>query len=161
MTGVVCHYDSKGKFGFIEVPGLKQTIFFHNSQQRSFYCDLDAQIYDDGDWKEEPKKGDNVVIIDIEEMAKGPKARLWANLQSEIDALELQALMHTYRLRLRDGYENCSDPKPKYKTVWGGKNLIELRSKTYGVKIEGSGQYSYFFEYLNEYGQWEHCGDPR
>lgn len=171
MVGIICHYDPKGKFGFIRVPDNPRTIFFHNSQQRSFYCDLDAHIYDNGDWKEEPKEGDNVIIIDIEEMAKGPKARLWAKAQSKIEAEELQALMHTYRLRLREGYEpsNRFDPKPKYKTVWQGKNLLELRHKTYGIKIEGSGQYSYFFEYLtieeDETGElvekWEHCGDPR
>ncbi len=167
MTGVVCHYDPKGKFGFIKSPECPQTIFFHNSQQRSFYCDLDARIYNNGDCRDEPKVDDEVVVIAVEQMAKGPKARLWAKLKSKQEAEELQSLMHTYRLRLREGYEPTSrfDPKPKYKTVWQGKNLLDLRHKTFGIKVEGNGQFSYFFEYLEgvEDGieRWEHCGDPR
>ncbi len=161
MIGIVCHYDPKRKFGFIKTPD--KNVFFHNGQQRSFYCDLDARIYNNGDWKEEPKKGDEVIIIAVEQMPKGPQARLWAKLESKRQAEELQALMHTYRLRLREGYEPTSrfDPKPKYKTVWEGKDLLDLRHKTYGIKIEGVGQFSYFFEYLLEDGTWEHCGDPR
>lgn len=170
MTGTVCHYDPKGKYGFIAIPDNPQTIFFHNSQQRSFYCDLDARIYSNGDWKEEPKIGDEVIVIATEQMVKGPKAKFWAKAETKRQAEELQALMHTYRLRLRDGYEPTSrfDPKPKFKTVWQGKNLLDLRHKTYGIKVEGSGQYSYFFEYLiieevdgQPTERWEHCGDPR
>lgn len=167
MTGVVCHYDKKGKFGFIQVPDNPRTVFFHNSQQRSFYCDLDSHIYNNGDPKDEPKIGDDVIVISIEEAAKGPKARLWAKAETKRQAEELQALMHKYRLRLREGYEPTSrfDPKPKYKTIWEGKNLLELRYKTHGLKIEGGGQFSYFFEVLthDEDGteRWEHCGDPR
>ncbi len=166
MIGTVCHYDKKGKFGFIKIPDDPRTIFFHNSQQRSFYCDLDNRVYNNGAWKEEPQVGDEVIVISIEEMAKGPKARLWAKAETKRQAEELQQLMHTYRLRLREGYEPSSrfDPKPKYKTVWEGKNLLDLRHKTFGIKIEGSGQFSYFFEYLileDGVERWEHCGDPR
>jgi len=170
MTGTVCHYDKKGKFGFIQSPESPRNIFFHNSQQREFYCDLDARIYHNGDWQEEPKVGDEVIVIAIEEMAKGPKARLWAKAETKRKAEELQGLMHTYRLQVREGYEPTSrfDPKPKYKTVWQGKNLLDLRHKTYGIKIEGPGQFSYFFEYLvveevngERIERWEHCGDPR
>jgi hypothetical protein len=166
-AGTVCHYDKKGKFGFIKSPDNPQTIFFHNSQQRSFYCDLDNRIYHNGDSVGEPQIGDEVIVISIETMTKGPKARLWAKAETKRQAEELQSMMYTYRLRLREGYEpsNRFDPKPKYKTVWEGKNLLELRQKTFGIKTEGGGQFSYFFEYLTvaEDGteQWEHCGDPR
>lgn len=170
MIGTVCHYDKKSKFGFIKIPNDPRTIFFHNSQQRSFYCDLDNRVYNNGNWKDEPQIGDEVIVIAIEEMTKGPKARLWAKVETKRQAEELQKMMHTYRLQLREGYETSSrfDPKSKYKTIWVGKNLLELRHKTYGIKIEGSGQYYYFFEYLlieevdgERVERWEHCGDPR
>ena len=170
IQGIVCHYDAKGKFGFIQVPDMPRTVFFHNSQQRSFYCDLDAKIYHNGDWETEPKKGDAVIIIGIDDMPKGPKAKVWAKAETKVKAEELQKMMHTYRLRLREGYEQTSrfDAKPKFTTIWEGKNLLELKHKTKGIFIEGGGQYSYFFEYLiieevdgERVERWEHCGDPR
>lgn len=160
MRGTVCHYDQKSKFGFINVPGQKQTVFFHNAQQRHFFCDLDAEIYDSDEWIEEPKVGDEVIIITVETMPKGPKATAWAKSETLRRSVELQNMMYVYRLRLRDGYEHCSDPKPKYTTVWEGRNLLDLKHKTYAIKVEGAGQYSYFFEYFNG-EDWEHCGDPR
>jgi hypothetical protein len=184
LSGKVCDYKPEGKFGFIEVPGMDRTIFFHNSRQRSFYCGLDAKIHDDGGWKEEPKKGDAVVIYGLQQVPKGPRATYWAQADTKTKAEELLTLMHTYRLQHRSGREAVSrlDPKPTYRTVWQGQNLLEVAEfcKDKGIRIERD-EFNYFYfevlvieqkkemltmndteqEVTTNVESWERCGDPR
>jgi len=88
MVGTIIHYDVNGKFGFIEIPGHERTVFFHNSRQRSFYCGLDAEIHDDGGWKEEAKQGDSVIVYAIQVVDKGPRATYWAKSETKNQAEE-------------------------------------------------------------------------
>jgi hypothetical protein len=184
MLGTVCHYDAVCKFGFIEIPGQERTIFFHNSRQRSFYCGLDAEIYDDGGWNDEPKKGDRVIVYAIQTVAKGPRATYWAKAETKQQAEELLALIPTYRLQHRSGREAVSrlDPKPTYETAWEGKDLVDLSNycDKHGVRIERDEFNYFYFEVLNlelkteilnvndvetevktTVSTWERCGDPR
>lgn len=182
MNGTVCHWDEKGKFGFIEVPGEQQTIFFHQSRQRSFYCGLDAKIYDDGGWDREPVKGETVIILELGKAKKGPKATRWALADTKAKAEELQALIPTYRLRHRSGREKVSrlDPTPSLRIVWEGKDLLDLKQTTKGIRLERDEHDYYYFEILNRepvvsvletaegpkevttyQDLWERCGDPR
>lgn len=184
MLGTVCHYDAVGKFGFIEIPDQEQTVFFHNSRQRSFYVGLDAKIHDDGGWDAEPKKGDRVIVYDIQVVAKGPRATYWAMADTKTKAEELLALIPTYRLQHRQGREAISrlDPKPLYRTVWEGRDLLhlcEVCDKGY-IQIERDEFNYYYFEVVSlepkteiiKVGDvetevsttnvtWERCGDPR
>ncbi len=182
MNGTICHWDEKGKFGFIDVPGQERTIFFHNSRQRTFYCGLDAVVYDDGGWEREPVKGDKVIILELGKAKKGPKATRWALAETKEKAEELLALLPVYRLRHRCGREKVSrlDPTPTLRTIWEGKDLLDLKKASKHIRVERDEHDFYFFETLvrepvvsvletpegpkevtTYQDSWEQCGDPR
>ncbi len=162
MNGTVCHYDSNGKFGFIEVKGEERTIFFHNSKQRSFYCGLDAQIHCDAGWDREPVKGDKVIILGVTQAKKGPKADEWALEETKEAAEKVLALVPIYRLRHRNGPEKVSrlDTTPTFRTIWEGKDLLDLMNCSKHIRVERDEYSYYYFETLNG-ESWEHCSDPR
>lgn len=164
VAATVIHYDRRG-FGFAQIPGCDRTIFFHDVRQRSYYCGLDARLYDDGAPIQEAKKGDEIIIYGIEMIAKGPRATFWSFAFSKTEAEEVQRLIPTYRLQRRVGREAVSrlDPKPILKTVWEGKDLISLCKycNDYTVRIERDEFNYFYFETLNQDGIYELCGDPR
>ena len=162
FKGKIIHYNMTGKYGFIKVEGDEQTLFFHVSRQRSFYCcDADAEIYDNGPAVGSPSIGDEVIIYDVELVERGPRVTYWAFVSTYDDAVKVRTSMKNYRLRHREGREPLDrlDHKPIYTTVWEGKNLLE--ASEFNVLLERDEFNFYYFEVENEGGFWMQCADPR
>lgn len=147
-------------YGFIK-DGAKD-IFFHLHRGGTFICDggEDPVYAKATEELPHPQVGD-VLVYEVSDSPKGPRAAAWAYLSSLEEADKLVENRPKFRIYRRVGFLNNN---PTYKILWEGCNLTDLRER-YPVSnpiyaIHNEPQSSLTIQTFED-GEWIDCKDPR
>jgi cold shock CspA family protein len=159
------YFPQQGKnFGFIDTETLKG-VFFHNTQQRHVTSDCLEPIIEDY-WHDPAVQGEEVFLV-IEKGEKGPRAKRWIKAKSWYAAWDAIEQRKIIRFVERTGRVPLSrlQERAKYRTLWQGKSLRDLRInwrkglyEVHGSDRDFSARY---FEEQQEDGSWVKVADPR
>jgi hypothetical protein len=168
-TGHVIHFNSIKFYGFLREQETGQRVFFHVNDYGKYVCDGgDTPAFVGLGVYEEPPKG-LLMTFEVVQTPRGPAARMVGLEDNYRKALADIANRPTYRFVRRTGdhprQRLFTGNEFKYTTMWYGEDLRDLRKKFrkdwWATTDQCPGRVCYYFESLDENGDWNLCEDPR
>jgi len=154
-------------FAFAKRDGDEAVVYFHLSRQKSITCNGSDQPSIDGPISNLviPKEDDRILYVEMQG-DKTAKALWWAFESEYHEALKAIEDRHKIRFIWRDGRIPTSrlHEKPKFKTLWEGKSIEELRTR-FPESIHPAYDKNYSAKYFESFDpdteQWVSINDPR